>query len=273
MSDRTPHQPGDPEIVDLDAEARDDEALAPGELDALSRLLGDATVWDEPPAALEDAVLAAIAAEAATAGPSGPAPGASAFLAVIATEDETRGSAPAGASAAAPTGAAADNGPASPTDALSARRRRRSDGSRRGLSLALGATAAAVLLIAVVTLVAVRGGGRTEGRELALNPTPLAPAASGQIHAADLSDGVRIVLDVSGLPPAPPGTYYEAWVRKSPEIGVSAGSFHLRGGGHSSIELWAGVPVEEYPLFTITLQEEGKGAASSGKVVLSGRFT
>jgi hypothetical protein len=131
-----------------------------------------------------------------------------------------------------------------------------------------------VALIAVVTLVSVRGGGRNnEGRELALNPTALAPAASGQIHAANLADGVRIILDVSGLPPAAPGTYYEAWVRKSPEVGVSAGTFHLRGGGHSSIELWAGVPVEEYPLFTVTVQEEGKGAASSGKVVLSGRFT
>jgi hypothetical protein len=267
MSERTPHEPGDPEIVDLDAEASGAGSLAPAERAALDRLLGDATVWEEPPAGLEDAVLAAVTAEAAAAGSSGPAAGESAFLAVVAGEAEPRATAPAA------SGVTVTTRPG-PADELSARRRRRSDGSRRGLYLALGATAAAVALIAVVTLGSLRGGGgRNDGRELALNPTALAPAASGQIHAANLSDGVRIILDVSGLPPAAPGTYYEAWVRKSPEVGVSAGTFHLRGGGHSSIELWAGVPVEEYPLFTVTVQEEGKGAASSGKVVLSGRFT
>ncbi|MBV1894375.1 MAG: anti-sigma factor, partial [Ilumatobacteraceae bacterium] len=70
---------------------------------------------------------------------------------------------------------------------------------------------------------------------------------------------------------APDGFYYEAWLRKSPEVGVSAGTFHLRG-GDGSIQLWAGVALDEYPILTVTLQTEGGGAASSGIVVLAGKI-
>jgi len=38
------------------------------------------------------------------------------------------------------------------------------------------------------------------------------------------------------------------------------------------IELWAGVIIDEYPLMTVTLQDEPGGAASSGEVMLRGHF-
>ena len=82
--------------------------------------------------------------------------------------------------------------------------------------------------------------------------------------------GTRIILDVAGLPPAEPGTYYEAWMRVDAETGVSAGTFHLRG-GDGEIELWSGVTAADYPLLTVTVQDEGQ-AASSGVVVLRGRI-
>jgi hypothetical protein len=59
---------------------------------------------------------------------------------------------------------------------------------------------------------------------------------------------------------------YEAWLRKDADVGVSAGTFHLRG-GDGELELWAGVSIEDYPLVTVTLQDEAD-PVSSGQVVL-----
>lgn len=76
--------------------------------------------------------------------------------------------------------------------------------------------------------------------ELALAATDLEPGASGNVELTVPPDGTRIMIATSGLPPAPDGTYYEAWLRTGPDFGVSAGTFHRRGGGDESIELWAG---------------------------------
>jgi hypothetical protein len=130
--------------------------------------------------------------------------------------------------------------------------------------------AAAVLLVVAVGWVALRSPD-AEGELVALAPTDLAPlAARAEARVSDQPGGTRILLEVRGLPPAPAGSYYEAWLRQSPEVGVSAGTFHLRG-GDDEVELWSGVATEDYPLITVTIQEEGGGAASSGRVVLSGR--
>ena len=77
-------------------------------------------------------------------------------------------------------------------------------------------------------------------------------------------------IDVAGLPAAPEGEYYEGWLHAE-ETGewVSVGTFHMRG-GDDHVELWSGVPVDRYPTLTVTLQEEGAGQESSGRVVLSG---
>ncbi len=127
--------------------------------------------------------------------------------------------------------------------------------------------AAALLLVASIQLLK----PQAEGVKLALIGTDLAPRASADALIDNGPLGVQIKLDISGLPPSPEGTYYEAWVRKGPEVGVSAGTFHLRG-GDGEIELWAGVSTDEYPLITVTLQQKSQGAASSGKVVLKGRL-
>ena len=56
------------------------------------------------------------------------------------------------------------------------------------------------------------------------------------------------------------------------DVGVSAGTFHMRG-GDGSIELWSGVSPDDYPLVTVTIQQEADGAESSGRVVLRGLLT
>jgi hypothetical protein len=208
-----------------------DDELPPDELAALSELLGNEAVWAEPPAELEDRVVAAIAAEAAAAPPTPASP------------------------APAPTPPSEQRG----ATVVPLRRR---------LLPAVGVAAAVVL--AVVGVVAFRGDDGPDGIEVALAATDLAPGASGSADVIETPAGVKILLDVSGLPPAEPGTYYQAWVRDA-ENGVSAGTFHLRG-GDAEIELWSGVTAADYPVLTVTIQEEGAGPESSGRVVLRGEL-
>ena len=82
--------------------------------------------------------------------------------------------------------------------------------------------------------------------------------------------GLSISLTIDGLPPAEPGTFYQAWMRG--DIGsVPIGTFHARE-GDGPIELWSGVDVADYPTMTVTIQQEGAGPESSGIVVLRGEI-
>lgn len=180
----------------------------------LAALLAEPALWEPADAGLEDAVVAAIAAESASSGVVVPL---------------TR--------------------------------------SRHRLVAAAAAVVLVVLMVGAV--LSIRETSAPGGIELALEATELAPAATGVVSIDDTPFGTRLVLAVSGLPPAAADQYYEAWLRTGPEVGVSAGTFHLRG-GDGEIELWAGVTAADYPLFTITIQDEAD-AESSGRVVLKGR--
>ena len=127
---------------------------------------------------------------------------------------------------------------------------------------------AAAMLALVFAVGAIGGSGGPDGIEVALAGTDLAAGASADAVVAELDAGTRIVLDVRDLPPAGSGEYYEAWMRIDADTGVSAGTFHMRG-GDDEVELWTGVTADEYPLLTVTIQEVGQ-AASSGRVVLRG---
>ena len=139
---------------------------------------------------------------------------------------------------------------------------------RRHLRL-LGA-AAALFLIAGVAI-ALLFADDDDATVVALAGTELAPDATADAELEDLASGLRVVLDVSDLPPAEPGTYYQGWVRTEDGEAVTIGTFHMRG-GDAAIELWAGVSSVDYPIITVTIQEEGAGAESSGMVVLRGRL-
>jgi hypothetical protein len=124
-----------------------------------------------------------------------------------------------------------------------------------------------VVVVGAIGIVA-RPGDDGSGFDVA--GTELAPEASAVATVEELGSGVAIELDVSGLPPAEPGTYYQAWVKGAEGL-VTVGTFHMRD-GDDSVELWSGVPVDRYPTLTVTLQEEGGGQESSGRVVLSGEI-
>lgn len=153
-------------------------------------------------------------------------------------------------------------------DLAGARARRTRRRSSPRLLLALAASVV-VLGLLVSGGLALRDGG-PEPAVAALHASELAPGADGRASVTDTPSGVRIELDISGLPPAPRGTYYQAWV-KGPRGLVTVGTFHGRG-GTEDVVLWSGVDVAAYPTLTITLQQEGAGAESSGQVLLSGQI-
>ena len=188
---------------------------------ALAALLARAEPWDEPPRALEDAVVAAIVSEARSH--------------------------------------------RLPTQIDRAERRARDMWSR---SRMLGAAAAVVVVVVGIVLMT---RGSTQGTTFALEGTDAQPGASAEVVVAATPAGMKILLDTEGLPGAPDGHMYEAWVGND-TIGVSAGTFHLRG-GDGPIELWAGVADPEFDRLWITLEPIDDDASPSGDARLSGEFS
>jgi len=151
---------------------------------------------------------------------------------------------------------AAMSGPAAGRDGRRRTRMRRT--VRAGAAALLAA--AAVVISVVVT----RGPATTD---VALTGTRLAPGASATAKLHATPSGLAIELDVSGLPPSPPGYYYQAWM-KGPRGLVTIGTFHLRG-GPGTVELWSAVSLAGYPTITVTREPEDGNPASSGQVVLT----
>jgi Anti-sigma-K factor rskA len=233
------------------AERRDDAAGRAGRGTAarVRDLLADDAVWAEPPPSGIDDLLAAIAAESESGG-AGPA-----------QADPRAWGAPADATApSAPTRRGTPTVPGPPAHRTTRRPARR--------RLALVAAAAMVAVAAGAAGFLARGAGDDGGgREVEVAGTELAPDASAVARVEETGSGVAIELDVSDLPPAEPGTYYQGWL-KGPDGLVTVGTFHMQD-GDDTVELWAGVPLDRYPTLTVTLQQEGAGQESSGQVVLT----
>ena len=169
----------------------------------------------------------------------------------------------AAATAAAPR-AEPGAGPAGP------RRRRDAHPGRRYPVLLAAAAAVVVLALAVAGGVVARGGEEPQGVEVALAGTESLPGAAATAELRDEPSGVSITLDVAGLPPAPDGTFYEAWL-----VGdagkVSAGTFHRRG-DQDEVQLWLGVDLAGYDAITVTRQPVDGGTLAEGVVVLRGEL-
>src|SRR5262245_7165978 len=159
-----------------------------------------------------------------------------------------------------------DSRQAPAVDELAVARERRS--RRRRMAAVLVASAAAVVFGAVATI-AVIGNNQPQSTVVALAGTELEPGAAGRASIAPRNSGFEIKLDISGLPTAPTGSYYQGWLRNTDGDAVTIGTFHGRG-GTDDIVLWSGVDVADYPTLTVTIQQEGAGAESSGQVVLRG---
>ena len=132
------------------------------------------------------------------------------------------------------------------------------------------AAAAAAALLAVVAGAVLISRDGEDGESFTLAATEVIPAASANAMVESTGSGLSISLTIEGLPPAEPGTFYQAWMRG--DIGsVPIGTFHARE-GDGPIELWSGVDVADYPTMTVTVQQEQAGPESSGIVVLRGEI-
>ena len=96
-----------------------------------------------------------------------------------------------------------------------------------------------------------------------------APGASGSAELIPTPNGWAIAFDAVGLPPAAAGTFYQAWVNNGHDA-VAVGTFHMRGGEPTSIALWSGVDLSVYRTLDVTIQDEGAGPESSGRLVMTG---
>jgi hypothetical protein len=187
------------------------------ELDLVRETLADPQTWDEPPAGLEDRVVAAV---------SGDAP-------VVSLD--------------------------------AARARRRGVAARVPIwSLA----AAVALAVGVTGVIASREPAQHADATFALAGTDLASGAHARVALANKPNGVEIRLRITGLPRAPKGSFYEAWVKGDAGL-VPIGTFHT---GEGEVVLWSGVAVDKYRTITVTLEDEDGNPASSGRRVLVGEI-
>lgn len=148
---------------------------------------------------------------------------------------------------------------------------RRSDPGRSRSSKLLAGVAAAAAVLVVIVGIFTALDGETEEIVMAVEGTELEAEASGQATLVPTGDGWSIRLEVSDLPAAEPGSYYEGWMWNDEGQGVSIGTFHLRGGGETVI-LWSGVSPDDYPSIWVTREDEDGDASASDRVVLWGRL-
>lgn len=198
---------------------------------AVQSLLAEPAVWDDPPSGLEAQVVDAIGAEAA---------------ALPRDHPQERGRQVGGQIVP-----------------LVTRRRYHA-------ALAVAAVAAIVAVLALVSpsVLPEEDSAADEGDvAVALEGFGPAEQADARATVTELDNGVRIVLELADLPPAPAGTFYEATLSRPDGVEVTAGSFHMRG-GDGRVGLWAGVSPIDYPVLTVSLQDVDDADADT--MVLSG---
>lgn len=135
-----------------------------------------------------------------------------------------------------------------------------------------GVVAAVLGVAAIATVVAGVAGvfSPAEEQVIAMEGTELQPAASGEAAIRATDAGWWIRLDITDLPPADAGTYYEGWVWNDEGEGVSIGTFHLRG-EDGSVTMWSGVDPADYPAIWVTLEDEDGDPSASERIVMWGR--
>lgn len=161
---------------------------------------------------------------------------------------------------AAPSGAA-------PVVSIDVARRR-----RRWLAplaaAAVGAAAAAAITVAVVPR---DDDTPTADGTIELRGSDLAPGLGGAADFTVETSGVRIVIQVPGLPRRDGGEFYEGWLKScdGSEL-VPIGTFHEVDDAVG----WAGVDIATHPILTITKEvvagPKDPTQGSSGEVVVSG---
>jgi RNA polymerase sigma factor (sigma-70 family) len=131
------------------------------------------------------------------------------------------------------------------------------------------AIGALVAVIALVTAVANSGSKNPSSPlrfAMVVTGTAVTPSAHGSATLTETSSGWRIDLRATGLPPLSGGRYYQAWLKNSAGTLVPVGTFN----DAVNVTLWSGVPATRFRTLTVTRQQAGGNPASSGQRVLVG---
>lgn len=134
--------------------------------------------------------------------------------------------------------------------------------------------AASLLLLTALALVAYYSfglsGSPTEA--IALSPTAVAPAASGELEVRVSEAGTEANLEVWGLPETGPNEYYELWFGRE-EGRVSAGTFTVDGEGRGQLSATCPYVKGGYRRVGVTLERFPEEPRREGaKVVLGGEL-
>jgi len=264
--DRIAYLAGEP-VESLTSEER-------AELDELRGLLEADEMWAQPPAELEDRVVAAIADAAGTAEAPEPAraPRPQQFATPVQPAEVRR--AARDAEAREPRQAPAPRPAPSPQAARVVKKPRRERSWVMTIlerpAYAFGVLAVLVAVVAGITALSNSGGGSPSPAPLqfamVVNGTSLAPGAHGSATLTKMSSGWQVELSASGLPHLTNGRYYQAWLKNSAGVLVPIGTFN----DAVKVTLWSGVPVTQFRTLTVTRQEANGNPASSGERVLIG---
>jgi hypothetical protein len=227
-------------------------------LDRFAAALADDATWSDPPPGLRGALLD-LAMQEGPVAPDGSSPATGPLPAPRFGDGPGR----------TPVVARDRRGRRGGTRAADSRRpdgrpRRRPTAARTWWLSAAGVAAAAVLVVALAW-------PRPHTTTFAMHGTAASPRATATARLEPRSAGLAITLEIKGLPPAPAGSYYAAWLR-GPDGVVPVGTFHWRKGG-IPIDLWSGVLTDHYPVLFVTLQREGQPPTPSTQIVLTGTAT
>ncbi|HST43183.1 MAG TPA: hypothetical protein VLK58_26895 [Conexibacter sp.] len=179
---------------------------------------------------------------------------------------------PGGAGSAAGAGVGAQAG---------AGRGRAAGGPRRWLpaaprSWAATALAAVALLgagIGIGVLVDGDGGGTRGGDGPAVVLAPLDSARVSAGATARMTGPNRMLLTIEDLPPAPAGSYYEAWLLNDPDDLVPVASFSVGADGRAVVEVPLPAAADRYRYLDVSLQRVDGGTEHSSDSVLRGALS
>jgi hypothetical protein len=140
--------------------------------------------------------------------------------------------------------------------------RARQGGSRR-LRTWLPAAAAVTVLIVGAILTFDRPDWQVD-----LVATPQAPGASALVSGWNEPEGTRLRFDISGLPEAATGSYYEIWLTSDEGLHVSGGTFNADG----VLTAMVGVRRGDFPRIWITLEAVDENTAPSSATLFDSGF-
>ena len=137
----------------------------------------------------------------------------------------------------------------------------------RRIRRSLMAVAAAVVLVAGVTIGVQATRDQHVQYAASLAGTPLAPDAAANVTLTKTDSGWKIELHATGLPRRADGEFYEAWLKSDAGLLVPIGTFNEG----TDVTLWSGVGPSTFPTLTVTKEVADGNQASSGQVVLIGQ--